>query len=218
MTVAILIGLLVVASVVAFAVALRLAARRADGTRPQSRDPSAAGLDRLEVGGEVTYDDQRWLVSGVQHVTPPSGRAWSAWHLDDRGQGAWLVTDGDDAEVLFAVRAERPETLDPERDRLEWREHEWIVELADGGSVRAEGVRRPRRGQAFPVSPAAVERRVFVRQDMPSRKLVLERSAGEGWNAWIGPSVPASAIDVWPRPGVGDPQHGGSASPQDPTA
>jgi hypothetical protein len=201
--IAILLGLLVVGSVVAFVVALRLSQRRGGGLVPRPGEARAAGLDRLEVGGEVTYDDQRWLVRGVQHVTPSDGPPWSAWHLDDRGQGAWLVTHGDDADVLFAVRAERPETLDPGLRRLRWRDHEWVRVTADSSPVRALGERRARRGEALPVSPADLERRIFVREEMPSRKLVLERSVGEGWNAWIGPSVPAQVIDVWPPPGAG---------------
>ncbi|WP_026910838.1 hypothetical protein [Patulibacter minatonensis] len=208
MLLAIVMGLLAVASLVAFVVPLRIATRNEAAVRergmPAHDGTAFVGLDHLAIGVELQFDRQRWFVRGVQHVTPEGGEAWSAWHLDDRGQGGWLQTAGRDDEVVFAVRAERPDTLDPGAERLTWRNHEWVRLAADAGPVDATGERqRSRRGGLQPVSDADVERVVFTREEMPSRRLVLERSADdETWNAWIGTAVPGRMVDVWPPGGA----------------
>jgi hypothetical protein len=209
MLLAVVMGLLLVASIVAFVVPLRIAKRNETaaraGGRPYADGTSFVGLDHLEIGCELRFDGQRWFVRGVQHVTPPGGEPWSAWHLDDRGQGGWLQTAGRDDEVVFAIRAEHPDTLDPTARELVWRDHDWVRLQHDGGPVEATGDRRPsRRGELGPVSPTDVERVVFTREAMTSRRLVLERSADQdGWNAWIGTAVPGRLVDVWPPAGVG---------------
>jgi hypothetical protein len=205
---AVVMGLLAVASLVAFVVPLRFSTRNEAAVReramPTPDGTTFVGLDHLAIGVELQFDRQRWFVRGVQHVTPEAGEPWSAWHLDDRGQGGWLQTAGRDDEVVFAVRAEQPDTLDPRQERIAWRNHEWVRVASDGGPVEAVGERqRSRRGGLEPVSPGDVERVVFTREEMPSRRLVLERSAGDAtWNAWIGTAVPGRMVDVWPPGGV----------------
>ncbi|MDO9409439.1 hypothetical protein [Patulibacter sp.] len=209
MLLAIVMGILAIASLVAFVVPLRIAMRHEDGPRTVGGGVAPGttefvGLSHLEVGVELKFDRQTWFVCGVQHVTAPDGATWSAWHLDDRGQGGWMATGGPDEDVVFAVRAESPETIDPALDAVTWRKHEWARTTVDGGTVRAEGERRlARRGGMAPVAPTDLERVVFARPDLPARRLVLERSAGdETWNAWIGTAVPGSMIDVWPPAGA----------------
>jgi hypothetical protein len=202
---AVVMGLLVVASLVAFLVPLRIATRAQEARPASAPHPGTGtefvGLDHLDVGVELMFDRQRWFVRGVQEVAPADGAAWTAWHLDDRGQGGLLVTGAREDEVFFAVRAERPETLDPTLAELRWRDHDWVRVREDGGPVAARGERRlARRGALVPVSPDDVERVVYVREELPARRLVLERSAGEGWNAWIGTAVPGRMVDVWPPP------------------
>lgn len=210
MLVAILIGLLLVASVVAFFVALRYARNAGTGPRPSGGSTEFLGLGDLAVDVELTYDLQRWRVRGVQHVTGADGAAWSAWHLDDRGQGAWMATTSPDDEVVFAVRAEKPETLDPSLESLRWRDHDWQRTTTDGGPAEVHGERRLRlRGPLAPLPATDVERVVFTRPELPARRLVLERSAGEAeWHAWIGTAVPGTMFDVWPpvAPEPGDPR------------
>jgi hypothetical protein len=207
MVLAIVLGVLGVASIAAFVLTLRLAHRAPRRPVRRAGTPAAARIDRLGVGAELTYDDQRWDVRGVQHVAPDEGPPWTAWHLDDRGQSGWLVTVAGQDDVLFAVRAERPETLDGARAEVEWREHEWTrTELATS-PVRAAGRRRVPRGALVPVADGPVERAVFVRHGLPSRRLVLERTAGEAaWQAWVGGLVPAAMVDVWPREAGADDQ------------
>jgi hypothetical protein len=199
MVLAIVLGVLGVVSVAAFVLPMRLTRDRPQRPARRTGTPAASGVDRLEVGAELTYDAQRWDVRGTQHVMPADGPAWTAWHLDDRGQSGWLATVPGRGDVLFAVRAERPQTLDGERPLLHWRDHEWTrAELATS-PVRAAGERRVPRGPLVPVPDGTVERAVFVRDGLPSRRLVLERTAGEAtWNAWIGGLVPAAMVDVWP--------------------
>lgn len=207
--------------VTAFGLTLRLARRTPHGPARRGRPSApASGVDRLAVGAELVYDDQRWDVIGVQHVRPADGAAWSAWHLDDRGQSGWLETTDDRSDVVFAVRAERPETLDPTAERLTWRDHEW-VRIAHGASpATAEGERRLPRGPRVALVAEPVQRSVLTREDLRSRRLVLERTAGEERpHAWIGGLVPAQTVDVWPReaaPAAGDAAHPGSTG--DPAA
>lgn len=210
----VVVGLLVVVSLVAFVVPLRaaLGSRRRDGPAPRAPRPVSdgttfVGLDHLAVGVELKFDGQTWFVVGVQRAAPADG-AWTAWHLDDRGQGGLMLTTGRDDEVVMAVRAERPETLDPAADVQRWRDHDWVRTEASTAAVRVEGERRgPRRGVLAPVPPADVERGVWVREELPTRRLVLERSVGEeSWNAWVGTAVPGRLVDVWPpAPGGGTP-------------
>lgn len=201
-------GLLAIASLVAFVVPLRIATRNEATVRerglPTPDGTAFVGIDHLAIGVELQFDAQRWFVRGVQRVRPAVGEPWAAWHLDDRGQGGWLQTAGRDDEVVFAVRAEEPDTLDPRQERLTWRNHEWVRVTVDAGPVDAEGERqRSRRGGLERVSDGDVERVVFSRDEMPSRRLVLERSAGEDtWNAWIGTAVPGRMVDVWPPGGA----------------
>ncbi len=86
--------------------------RRAEAGRPST-------VDRLAVGAEVQYDEREWVVIGAQRFAAADDRpAWTAWHLDQKGQPGWMATvDGDD-HLLFAVGAERPEAIDPDRDPL----------------------------------------------------------------------------------------------------
>lgn len=204
----VVVGLLVVVSLVAFVVPLRAALRAEDATgsvprrsRPISDGTTFVGLDHLAVGVELKFDGQTWFVVGAQRAD-----AWTVWHLDDRGQGGWMLTAGRDDEVVMAVRAEKPETLDPDADLQRWRDHDWVRSERTTTPVRAEGERRaPRRGGLGPVSPGEVERGVWIREEMPTRRLILERSAGdETWNAWIGTAVPGRLVDVWP-PALGGP-------------
>lgn len=215
MLLAVVIGLLVVVSLVAFVVPLRAAMRAEDAkgpgarpSRPASDGTTFVGLDHLALGVELQFDKQRWFVVGVQRAEPADGPAWTVWHLDDRGQGGWMLTAGREDEVVMAVRAERPETLDAAATTLRWRNHEWVRTETTTAPVRAEGERRAKRlggGDLGPVSPADVERAVFVREAMPTRRLILERSVGdETWNAWIGTAVPGRLVDVWP-PALGRP-------------
>ncbi|MGX6447380.1 hypothetical protein ACVU7I_04840, partial [Patulibacter sp. S7RM1-6] len=135
MTLAIVLGVLLVASAVAFVLTLRLARRRIGGAPRRARiERPAEHVDRLAVGAEVAYDEQSWDVRGVQRITPADGPAYALWHLDDHGQSGLLVRAADDdARVLFAVRAERPETLDPLRPPVRFRDHDWHPEgPADG--------------------------------------------------------------------------------------
>jgi hypothetical protein len=208
MLLAVVMGLLVVLSVGAFVVPLRIAGRsavatRGGGARVVPAGTSFIGLEHLAVGVELQFDAQRWFVRGVQHVAPADGPGWSAWHLDDRGQGGWLVTTDGEDEVLVAVRAEHPETLDPTASSLTWRNHEWVRAHRDGGPAEVEGERCGARHAGLgPVSPADVERVVFQRPELPSRRLVLERSVdADVWNAWIGTAVPGRMVDVWPPAG-----------------
>lgn len=206
-TVALVLAALLVVSTV---VLLVVVARR----RPQSivradRPPSPPGtntLDRLEVGAEVAYDDREWVVVGRQRFAAGDGiAAWTAWHLDLKGQPGWLATsDGDREHLVFAVGAEKPETIDPARDPLIWRDVPWtrIAESADGlQPVEVEGQRRRRRQPLEDLSGADAERVTFTREDLPRRRLVLERGADDAtWTAWIGDRIAAGLIDVtrWP--------------------
>lgn len=206
---AIVIGIFVVAALLAFLVPLRIA-MRSDGAwsadarpaRPASEATAFDGPDRLVVGAELLYDKQRWDVVGVQRSASADGPAWTAWHLDDRGQSGLLLAADGETEVLMAVRAEKPETLDPGAPVLRWRDHEWVRTARATVSVRAEGERRatrPAGAGLHPITSVAVERAVFVREELPTRRLLLERSTGEAtWNAWIGSAVPDHAVDVWP--------------------
>lgn len=209
MLLAIVMGLLAIASLVAFVVPLRIALRHED--RPRTVGGGVApgttefvGLSHLDVGVELKFDRQTWLVRGVQRVTAPDGSTWSAWHLDDRGQGGWMATTGPDEDVVFAVRAEAPGSIDPSLSTVTWRGYAWERTTVDGGAVQARGERRlARRGDMAPVADTDLERVVFVRPELPARRLVLERSVGDAtWNAWIGTAVPGSMIDVWPPAGA----------------
>lgn len=228
---AVVMGLLVVASLAAFIVPLRIATR-SEAARPTSAPGSGprgefVGLDRLDLGVELALDRQRWFVKGVQDVSPADGPGWTAWHLDDRGQGGLLVTGAREDDVYFGVRAEHPDSLDAARGTQRWRDHDWARVGTDGGPVRARGERRlARRGALVPVSPGDVERVTYVREGLPARRLVLERSAGEDWNAWIGTVLPGRMVDVWPPSGpagsggagtraaaAGDAEAGGASGP-----
>ncbi|WP_022927013.1 DUF4178 domain-containing protein [Patulibacter americanus] len=215
MVTAIVLVVLGACMVAAFGMTLRLARRTPHAAARRGR-PSAppAGIDRLGVGAELVYDDQRWDVIGVQHVRPADGVAWAAWHLDDRGQSGWMATSPGVDHVVFAVRAERPETLDPAAERLTWRDHEW-VRIEDGSSpARAEGERRLPRAARVPLPDADVFRTVLTRQDLRARRLVLEWSAGEERpHTWIGNVVPAQMIDVWPLDGASTTDAGDADEP-----
>lgn len=208
----VLAALLVVATVVLFVVLLRrrptaaaLAARTA--AQPSS-STGAATLDRLQVGAEVLYDEREWVVIGRQRFAERDGiAAWTAWHLDLKGQPGWMaVTDDDPAHLIFAVGAEKPETIDPTDDPLTWRDVPWtrIDESAAGPQpVTVEGQRRRNRQPREDLTADPVERVTFTREDLPRRRLVLERQVGdERWAAWIGDRVPATLIDVtrWSTP------------------
>jgi hypothetical protein len=214
MVTAIVLVVLGACMVAAFGLTLRLAKRTPHAAARRGR-PSAppAGIDRLGVGAELAFDDQRWDVIGVQHVRPADGGPWSAWHLDDRGQSGWMATSPGVDDVVFAVRAERPETLDPTAERLTWRDHEW-VRIEDGSSpTRAEGERRLPRAARVPLTDGPVSRTVFTREDLRARRLVLERTADdERPHAWIGNLVPAQMVDVWPLAGA-DAYASGSGAP-----
>lgn len=202
----VLAALLVVATVVLLVIAVR----RRPG--PIAWDaPTATGqstLDRLEIGAEVAYDDREWVVVGRQRFAAGDGvGAWTAWHLDLKGQPGWLAVADDDADhLIFAVGAEKPETIDPARDPLTWRDVAWsrIVESADGPQpVEVEGQRRRRREPLADLSPTDAERVTFTREDLPRRRLVLERSVGDdAWTAWIGDRIGAALVDVtrWTAP------------------
>ena len=227
MLLAIVMGLLAIASLVAFVVPLRIATRaertpRTIAATTGSGTTEFVGLSHLAVGVELRFDRQTWFVRGVQHVTEPDGATWTAWHLDDRGQGGWLATTAPEDDVVFAVRAERPDTIDPTRTTVSWRGYDWERVAVDRGAVRAEGERRlPRRlgSGMVPVPATDVERVVFARPELPARRLVLERSAGEEpWNAWIGTAVPGSMVDVWPPAGALAPPVGAEDGPDGPGA
>ncbi|WP_210495685.1 hypothetical protein [Patulibacter sp. SYSU D01012] len=209
MTLAIVLGVLAVASVAAFVATLRLARRRtAQEPRRRRVERPAEHVDRLTVGAEVAYDDQSWDVRGVQRVTPADGPAYALWHLDHHGQSGLLVrTEGDDERVLFAVRAERPETLDPLRPPVRFRDHDWTPEdpaVAGPQPTATEGRRRRVRDALVALPDAAVERVVLVRDGLPDRRLLFERAAGEAtWNAWVGALVPVRMVDVYPPYGDG---------------
>ena len=201
---AVLVAVVVVGSLAGFLLLLRAAGRAgerplATGPRGGGTDPAGSvfeGLDRLAVGVDLKYDDQTWHVLGVQRA---DDGGWAAWHLDDRGQSGWMLTRGREDEVVMAVRAERPETLDPVADAQDWRDHAWVRRERTTASVGVEGERRVPRGPLVAIPPADAERGVWTREELPSRRLVLERSAGqETWNAWIGSAVPGRVIDVWP--------------------
>lgn len=209
----VLAALLVAATVVLFVMLLRrrptaasLAGRTA--TPPVSPSTGESTLDRLEIGAEVVYDDREWVVVGRQRFAARDGvAAWTAWHLDLKGQPGWLATADDDREhLVFAVGAEKPETIDPARDPLIWRDVPWtrVAESADGPQpVEVEGQRRRRRLPLEDLAAVDAERVTFTREDLPRRRLVLERSVGDGvWTAWIGDRIGAGLIDVtrWPAP------------------
>jgi hypothetical protein len=206
----VLAALLVVSTVVLFVVAVRrrpgpIALVPGPADRPRSAgDAVGAGrssLDRLEVGAEVVYDDREWVVIGAQRIARRDGFAgWTAWHLDLKGQPGWMATvDGDD-HLIFAVGAERPETIDPATNPVVWRDVPWtrIAETADGPQpVTVEGQRRRNRQPREDLTADALERVTFTRDDLPRRRLILERRVGdERWAAWIGDRVSAGAIDV----------------------
>ncbi len=200
----VLAGLLVLATVVL----LVLVVRRRPGpialpTRPEGA--SAVGrstLDRLAVGAEVAYDEREWVVIGVQRFAARDGApAWVAWHLDLKGQPGWLATaEVDPDHVVFAVGAEKPETIDPTRDLVTWRDVPWTrtAETAAGPqTVEVEGERRRNRQPREVLTAVDVECVRYTREDLPRRRLILERGAGdERWAAWIGDRIPASLIDV----------------------
>lgn len=202
----VLAALLVVATVVLLVVVVR---RRPQPIVPADRTPSELGattLDRLEVGAEVSYDDREWVVVGRQRFAEREGlAAWTAWHLDLKGQPGWMATtDGDAEHLVFAVGAEKPETIDPAADPLIWRDVPWtrIAESADGlQPVEVEGQRRRRRQPLEDLTAADAERVTFTREDLPRRRLVLERGADDAvWTAWIGDRIAVGLIDVtrWP--------------------
>lgn len=205
----VLAALLVVATVVLLVVAVR---RRpgaivvADGARVAA---GTSTLDRLEVGAEVAYDDREWVVIGVQRFAArESTAAWAAWHLDLKGQPGWMATDdADPAHVIFAVGAERPETIDPAGDPVVWREVPWVraIGAPDGRQpATVAGERRRTRQPREPLTADDVERVTLTREDLPRRRLILERRVGEErWAAWIGDRVPASLVHVtrWPADG-----------------
>lgn len=197
----VLAALLVIATVVLLVFAVR---RRPRTTVLMGSGPGGDGahLDRLELGAEVAYDDREWVVVGRQRFAARDGvPAWTAWHLDLKGQPGWLAVADDDREhVVFAVGAEKPETIDPRHDPLIWRDVPWarIAESADGPQpVEVEGQRRRRRQPLEDLRADDAERITFTREDLPRRRLVLERTVGDdAWTAWIGDRVPASAFDV----------------------
>ncbi len=158
-------------------------------------------VDRLEVGAEVQYDDREWVVIGAQRFAAVDGhRAWTAWHLDLKGQPGWIATVEGDDHLLFAVGAERPEAIDPADDPLTWRDVQWrrIAETAGGARTPSvEGERRRRRLPREPLTDHDVERVTYGRDELPRRRLVVERRVGDpAWAAWIGDRVPVTAIHV----------------------
>lgn len=204
----VLAALLVVATVVLLVVVLRKrpAVIVAAGRAASAPAGGTSSLDRLEVGAEVVYDDREWVVIGAQRFAAGDGfAAWTAWHLDLKGQPGWMATvDGDHDQLIFAVGAERPETIDPGQDPVVWRDVPWtrIAEAADGPQpVAVDGQRRRNRQPREDLTSDAVERVTFTRDDLPRRRLILERRVGDAhWAAWIGDRVPATLIDVtrWP--------------------
>lgn len=194
-------ALVVVGSVVLIAVAIRRRPRSTAlvGSGPRS---GASTLDRLGIGAEVAYDDREWVVVGRQRFAARAGiAAWTAWHLDLKGQPGWMAVADDDREhLIFAVGAEKPETIDPTRDPLIWRDVPWtrIAESADGlQPVEVEGQRRRRRQPLADLSPADAERVTFTREDLPRRRLIVERGAGEDtWTPWIGDRIGAALVHV----------------------
>jgi hypothetical protein len=200
MVTAIVLVVLGAGMVASFVLTLRLSRRTPDAAARRDR-PSGptSGLDRLQVGARLVHDGQRWDVIGVQHVRPADGDAWSAWHLDDHGQPGWMATSPGAGDLLFAVRAERPTTLDATLPRLTWRDHEW-VRIEDGSApAEAAGERRLSRGPRVPLRDAVLARTVFTREALRSRRLVLERAADEERpTAWIGDLLPAHVVDVLP--------------------
>lgn len=197
----VLAALLVVATVVLLVFAVR---RRPRTTVLVGSGPGHDGatLDRLELGAEVLYDDREWVVVGRQRFAARDDvGAWTAWHLDLKGQPGWMAVADDDREhLVFAVGAEKPETIDPTRDPLIWRDVPWtrIAESAEGlQPVEVEGQRRRRRQPLADLSPADAERVTYTREDLPRRRLVLERSADDdAWTAWIGDRIAASLVHV----------------------
>lgn len=200
----VLAALLVVATVVLLVVVVRRRPGPIAWDAPTAAGPSS--LDRLEIGAEVAYDDREWVVVGRQRFAARDDvGAWTAWHLDLKGQPGWLaVADDDPDHLIFAVGAEKPETIDPTDDPLIWRDVPWarIAEAADGlQPVEVDGQRRRRREPLADLSPADAERVTFTREDLPRRRLVLERSVGdEAWTAWIGDRIGAALVHVtrWP--------------------
>lgn len=208
-----------------FVQAIRLSQRAEHRTvrEPTTVAATNAGhLDRLEPGAQVKYDRQEWIVLGRQHVTPPSGSpAWTAWHLDDHGQPGWMATlDGDPGHAIFAVGAEQAEPIDPAAPTVVWRKVAWtrIEEVAPGPQpVEAEGRRRRLRTAPEDLTDDPVERVTFTRDELPRRRLLLERRAGdEQWAVWIGDLVTTSMIDVYPPPRLPEPAPGARpAAPDD---
>ncbi|MBF6618988.1 MAG: hypothetical protein ITG02_02005 [Patulibacter sp.] len=202
----VLAALLVAASLLLTVMAIRRRPRTAALVREPGSATAASSLDRLEVGAEVLYDDREWVVIGAQRFAAHDGfPAWTAWHLDLKGQPGWMATvDGDPDELTFAVGAEKPETIDPAQDPVVWRDVPWtrIAEAADGPlPVAAEGQRRRNRQPREDLTTDDVERVTFTRDDLPRRRLILERRvADERWAAWIGDRVPVAMVDVtrWP--------------------
>lgn len=198
----VLAALLVVATVVLLVVVVR---RRPKPIVRGHHAPSGVDtstLDRLEIGAEVAYDDREWVVIGRQRFAARDGiAAWTAWHLDLKGQPGWMATvDGDREHVVFAVGAEKPETIDPTRDPLIWRDVPWtrIAESADGlQPVEVDGQRRRRQRPLEDLAATEAERVTFTRDDLPRRRLILERGVGdESWTAWIGDRFAASLVHV----------------------
>ncbi len=67
--------------------------------------------------------------------------------------------------------------------------------------VAVEGQRRRNRQPREELTDDAVQRVTFTRDDLPRRRLILERRVGdERWAAWIGDRVPAAMVHVtrWP--------------------
>lgn len=214
----VLAGLLIVATVILFVVVLRrrptaapIAGRTSalDGTSRPGHELDArhrSSVDQLGIGAEVAYDDREWIVIGWQRFDAPDDVAAStAWHLDLKGQPGWMATSDDDpGHLIFAVGAEKPEAIDPTHDPLIWRDVPWIriAESAEGPlPVEAEGQRRRNGQPREDLTAEAVERIMFTRDDLPRRRLILERCVGDDrWAAWIGDRISASLIDVtrWP--------------------
>lgn len=200
----VLAALLVVCTIVLLVVAVR---RRPKPIVRADRPPSVVDtstIDRLEIGAEVAYDDREWVVIGRQRFAERDGvAAWTAWHLDLKGQPGWMATSDDDREhVIFAVGAEKPETIDPTLDPLTWRDVPWtrIAESADGMQpVEVEGQRRRRQQPREDLTAGDAERVTFTRDDLPRRRLILERATGDAaWAAWIGDRISVSLLDVTP--------------------
>lgn len=199
-------ALLIVVTVILLVVVVR---RRPGPIATADRAPAPApeaNLERLQVGAEVLYDDREWVVIGAQRVAAVDGFApWTAWHLDCRGQQGWMATvDGDRTQLTFVVGAERAETIDPTLDPVIWRDVPWtrIAETADGPQpVTVEGQRRRLRQAPEDLTDDPIERISLTRDDLPRRRLILERRTGdERWTAWIGDRIPASLVHVtrWP--------------------